>query len=266
MNKTSRQAAASRFKYLLMIPPIMLVACGTTNGDDAASMGTGGATTAVGTGGSGAPSGSGGTSSAGVGGASGTGGNVMGTGGDMGSGGATGAGGLDGTGGMMMGTGGVMMGTGGMMMGMGGRMMGMGGRMMGMGGMMMGMGGETGGGGVTGAGGTTSSTGGASCHVAGTLQVVSNGHTAYTIDGVDNPDLTFCRGSTYVFALNAAGHPFYINTVQGTATTNAYTDGVTGNGTMVGDVTFAVPSTAPDTLYYDCSIHAPMTGTIHIVN
>ena len=31
-------------------------------------------------------------------------------------------------------------------------------------------------------------------------------------------------------------------------------------------VTFAVPSNAPNTLFYDCAIHVAMTGTIHIVN
>jgi hypothetical protein len=90
--------------------------------------------------------------------------------------------------------------------------------------------------------------------------------TAYVIDGESNPSLTLCRGSTYVFAVNAPGHPFYINTVQGTGTGHAYTGGVAGNGATSGDVTFAVPADAPDTLYYNCSIHAAMTGTLHIVD
>jgi hypothetical protein len=90
--------------------------------------------------------------------------------------------------------------------------------------------------------------------------------TAYVIDGASNPSFTFCRGATYVFAVNARGHPFYINSVQGTGTSNAYTSGVTGNGATSGDVNFVVPADAPDTLFYDCSIHAAMTGTIHIVN
>jgi hypothetical protein len=90
--------------------------------------------------------------------------------------------------------------------------------------------------------------------------------TAYVIDGVSNPDLTFCRGSTYVFSVNATGHPFYIKTVQGRGTGNAYSTGVGGNGADVGDVTFAVPSDAPATLFYNCSLHTAMTGTIHIVD
>ena len=69
-----------------------------------------------------------------------------------------------------------------------------------------------------------------------------------------------------MFAVNATGHPFYINSVQGTGTGNAYSSGVTGNGTEVGNVTFAVPADAPDTLFYNCSFHPAMTGTIHNVN
>ncbi len=106
----------------------------------------------------------------------------------------------------------------------------------------------------------------AACHAAGTLGVTNNGTTSYMIDGVANPELTFCRGSTYVFSVNANGHPFYIKTVQGAGTANAYTDGVTGNSTQVGNVTFVVSPTAPSTLFYDCSIHSVMTNVIHIVN
>jgi hypothetical protein len=89
---------------------------------------------------------------------------------------------------------------------------------------------------------------------------------AYMIDGASNPTLTLCRGSTYTFAVNATGHPFYIKTVQGAGTANAYSTGVTGNGTAVGNVTFIVDASAPNTLFYNCSIHAAMTGTINIVN
>jgi hypothetical protein len=89
---------------------------------------------------------------------------------------------------------------------------------------------------------------------------------AWSIDGTNNPTLTFCRGSTYTFAVNAPGHPFYIKTVKSNGTGNAYTNGVTGNGTTSGNVTFVVPSDAPDTLFYDCAVHVAMAGTINIVN
>jgi hypothetical protein len=127
------------------------------------------------------------------------------------------------------------------------------------------MSGSGAGGGATGEGGAGGSTA-ASCHAAGTLQVSASGIAAYVIDGASNPALTFCRGQTYVFAVNASGHPFYIKTVQGAGTSNAYDSGVTGNGMGVGNVTFAVPADAPATLFYNCSIHAAMTGTIHLVD
>jgi len=231
--------------------------------------------------------GAGGTTT-GSGGMNGLGGTMMGVGGlMMGSGGAaamggmtTGSGGIGATGGMMggggmmMGSGGALasggaMGTGGTMMGSGGTLasggaMGTGGMMMGAGGMMMGSGGSLASGGAMGTGGTTGT--GASCQQAGTLTVTNSGMTAYVIDGMSNPSFTFCRGMTYTFAVNTPGHPFYIKTVQSTGTDNAYSSGVTGNGATSGNVVFVVPADAPATLFYDCSIHAAMTGTIHIVN
>ena len=179
-------------------------------------------------------------------------GGVMGVGGVMGAGGVTGTGGMMGMGGMMAGTGG-RMGTGGMMMGMGGMMMGMGGRM-GTGGMM-GMGGST-----------VHADAAVACHAPGTFSVTNSGMTSYTIDMMSNPTLTLCRGSTYMFSMNATGHPFYIKTSATTGTTPAYDMGVTNNGADSGTITFAVPASAPSTLFYHCSLHTQMGGTIDIVN
>jgi hypothetical protein len=69
-----------------------------------------------------------------------------------------------------------------------------------------------------------------------------------------------------IIAVNAPGHPFYIKTVRGTGTDNAYETGVTGNGATSGNVSFDIPADAPATLYYDCSIHAAMSGILHIVD
>ena len=131
-----------------------------------------------------------------------------------------------------------------------------------------GAGGSLGTGGAGVLGGSGGAGGGASCHTPGTLNVTAPDMTAYVIDGASNPNLTFCRGSTYVFAINTPGHPFYINSVQGAGTANAYNSGVTGtgNGTTSGTITFVVPNDAPATLYYNCSIHPAMTGIIHVVN
>jgi hypothetical protein len=96
--------------------------------------------------------------------------------------------------------------------------------------------------------------------------VTNLGSTAYVIDGVNNPNLTLCRNRLYTFDIDATGHPFYIKSVQTTGTGNAYSNGVNGNGATTGTVTFNVPTNAPDTLYYICSIHSTMTGTLHIVD
>ena len=87
----------------------------------------------------------------------------------------------------------------------------------------------------------------------------------WDINGGSNPTLTFQRGQTYTFTVNAPGHPFYIMTVMGsTDTINAYTNGVSGAGSTT--VTFTVPQTAPSTLFYDCTVHSAMTGTINITD
>ena len=88
----------------------------------------------------------------------------------------------------------------------------------------------------------------------------------FTINNVGNPTLTLRRGTTYIFSGGNSSHPFYIKSIQGNGTGNAFTNGVTGNGLTGGTLTFAVPSNAPNTLFYDCSIHSQMTGTINIVD
>jgi hypothetical protein len=97
--------------------------------------------------------------------------------------------------------------------------------------------------------------------------VTNQGMSAYRFNGGSgNPTLTLCRGRTYTFSVNAPGHPFYIKTVASTGTGNAYDTGVTGNGATSGNVVFVVPQSAPSTLFYACSIHAAMEGTIQIVD
>lgn len=104
-----------------------------------------------------------------------------------------------------------------------------------------------------------------------TYNVINTGATAYNFTGngltaEDNPNLTVVRGNTYVFNLNTPGHPFYINTTQGTGTANMYNTGITGNGNTSGTLTFVVPTDAPNTLYYNCEFHAIMTGVITVTD
>ena len=97
------------------------------------------------------------------------------------------------------------------------------------------------------------------------MVVTNQGSANYLIDGDADPALTLVRGCTYTFAVNTLGHPFYIKSISGAGTDNAFDDGVTGNGTTVGAVTFEVPDDAPDELFYNCANHAAMNGTIAIV-
>ena len=107
-----------------------------------------------------------------------------------------------------------------------------------------------------------------------TFNVSSSGASAYVFNdtaqvyfpsNANNPTLYLKRGDIYKFSVNASGHPFYIKTVAGAGTANQYTSGVSGNGTQIGDITFKVPMDAPDTLYYQCSAHSSMVGTINIM-
>lgn len=100
---------------------------------------------------------------------------------------------------------------------------------------------------------------------ASAFNVTPNGTSAYIVDGSNNPTLTLNRGSTYTFNVNASGHPFYIKTMaNSTGTGSQWTLGVTGNGVTNGTLTFIVPSNAPNQLFYHCSVHSAMGGTINI--
>ena len=99
--------------------------------------------------------------------------------------------------------------------------------------------------------------------------------TASSASG-NNPTIgPLYRGSTYTFDLDSslADHPFYLTTNNGTGFVagdyvGEYTDGVTGsrnNGSSGQEqLTFTVPSDAPDELYYQCGNHAAMRGSIVI--
>ena len=80
----------------------------------------------------------------------------------------------------------------------------------------------------------------------------------------DNPDLHLKKGQTYYFINNAGGsHPYRIQSTTGIGGT-VYNDGVTNNAATTGAIIFHVQMDAPATLYYQCTAHAALNGTISI--
>lgn len=98
----------------------------------------------------------------------------------------------------------------------------------------------------------------------------ANSSQAFTFNGpgfsgpTDDPTLYVMRGMTYAFdnSANGGSHPFRIQSSQGLSGT-AYTAGQSGSGTSV--LYWTVPMDAPNTLYYQCTIHNLMNGTINVV-
>ena len=87
----------------------------------------------------------------------------------------------------------------------------------------------------------------------------------YFIDGVRQATPNFLRGNTYRFSQpeSASAHPLRISTTSdGTHNSgSAYTTGVT---TTSEYTQITVASDAPNTLYYYCSNHPAMGGSINV--
>ncbi|ADO97975.1 baseplate wedge tail fiber connector [Synechococcus phage S-SSM5] len=102
-------------------------------------------------------------------------------------------------------------------------------------------------------------------------EIGANGASDYTFNGpgfssaTNDPTIYVQRGFTYAFdnSTNGGAHPFRIQSSQGLSGT-PYTAGQTGSGTSV--LYWTVPMDAPSTLYYQCTIHAAMQGTINVVS
>ena len=99
------------------------------------------------------------------------------------------------------------------------------------------------------------------------FRVNTQGTSAWVIDYVNNPTLTLVRGNTYVFNL-VSNTPiaFYIKTEQTLGVNNLYNNGVAGNGSSEGSITFVVPQDAPDVLYYNSSNFSNMQGQFEIID
>ena len=98
----------------------------------------------------------------------------------------------------------------------------------------------------------------------------ANGSSDYTFVGSGmtftrhDPTLYVARGSVVEFVNNMGAHPFQIQLQYQNTGGTAYNDGVTNNGASSGTVRFEVPHDAPNTLYYQCTSHSGMAGTITV--
>ena len=86
----------------------------------------------------------------------------------------------------------------------------------------------------------------------------------YVVNGLTTGSLSLEKGMTYTFTNSSnSAHPFRLSTtMDGThGGGSTYVLGVTYSGNVL---TFVVPSTAPTTLYYYCTVHPGMGGSSSI--
>jgi len=111
--------------------------------------------------------------------------------------------------------------------------------------------------------------GGVSGEIEWTL--TANGTTDYIFAGAGfagtetDPAVYVMRGQTYRFTNGMGAHPFQIQSTQGAGGT-AYNDGITNNAVSNGTLVWEVRMDAPSTLYYQCTSHADMSGTIYVLD
>jgi len=96
------------------------------------------------------------------------------------------------------------------------------------------------------------------------IYITNSGMSGYLVNGVVNGTIKFTKGKKYRIIVNAAGHPFWIQTVSGAySAANLYSTGITNAGTDNGSILVELPQSAPDNLYYVCQYHSSMRGSIN---
>ena len=87
----------------------------------------------------------------------------------------------------------------------------------------------------------------------------------YYVEGVLQDSLVLIKGDTYIFDYSAASsHPFKISTTND-GTHGGGAEYTSGTSTASNQLTFVVPSDAPAQLYYYCSSHSGMGGSIQVI-
>lgn len=109
------------------------------------------------------------------------------------------------------------------------------------------------------------------------LTVTNSGASAYLFDQYsgNNPEIYALNGATIAFKLNATGHPFLIQTNAGVnyntglvhvSTSGVVSTGASAQGKDSGTLYWKIPDVISGNYRYQCSVHAPMVGTITIKN
>jgi plastocyanin len=108
------------------------------------------------------------------------------------------------------------------------------------------------------------------------LTVTNSGASAYRFDqyGTDNnPTIYAINGTTIAFNLAATGHPFLIQTPSGVnynvglihvSTSGVVSSGAAAQGKDSGTLYWKIPTVISGGYRYQCSVHAPMVGSISI--
>jgi hypothetical protein len=108
------------------------------------------------------------------------------------------------------------------------------------------------------------------------LVVSNNGASAYRFDqygSTDNPTIFAITGMTIAFDLNATGHPFLIQTPSGVnyntglihvSPSGTVSTGSAAQGKDAGTLYWKVPTDISGGYRYQCSLHAPMVGSITV--
>ncbi len=87
------------------------------------------------------------------------------------------------------------------------------------------------------------------------------------LDGVQGKSLVLTRGVEYTFNVDTGPqHDFYFSTSAVGQGGSTVTDGVEGQFTFRGTVTFTPSATTPDVVYYQCRNHKSMGGMLKIVD
>lgn len=89
----------------------------------------------------------------------------------------------------------------------------------------------------------------------------------FSINGQPGKEVVLTRGGKYIFNVDTGvQHDFYFTTVAAGWGAGTFTEGVEGQFTYKGEVTFEPKTATPSALYYACRNHKFMGGKIYVLD